>query len=123
MTDSFRLYNTKEIGSLQYVKYMLSLRIKCLDSKILRLNERCDLYKANHQSSDCEGKKGAINIDYNTQLQNILYDFLMSSQVPLEKFDVECGNLVEIADECEKKSVEIEMKRHAFLVQAEHLKK
>jgi len=46
----------------------------------------------------------------------------MSNQVSFDKFDVQCGNLVEKADECEKKSVEIEMKRHAIMVQAEHLK-
>ena len=32
------------------------------------------------------------------------------------------GDLVDKADECEKKLVEIEMKRHVIMVQAEHLK-
>jgi ribosomal protein L21E len=103
---------------LQYEKYMLSLRIKILENKI----SRCALYEANKPSSDCEGKKEVVHIDYNSQLQNILDDFLMSNQVSFEKFDVQCGNLVEKADECEKKLVEIEMKRHAIMVQAEHLK-
>jgi len=58
---------------------MLSLKIKCVDSKISRLNERCDHYEANQPGSNCEGKKEVINIDYNSQLQNILDDFLMSN--------------------------------------------
>jgi len=33
-----------------------------------------------------------INIDYNTQLQNILDDFLVSNQVSFEKFDVQCSD-------------------------------
>jgi len=88
MTDSFRLYFTKEIATLQYEKYMLSLKIKCVDSKISRLNARCDLYEANQPGSDCEGKKEVVNIDYHSRLQNILDDFLMSNQVSFEKFDV-----------------------------------
>ena len=80
MWGSRLLVDSEEIDILRYEKYMLSLKIKYLDNKISRLNERCDLYKANHQVSDFEGKKKAINIDYNTQLQNILDDFLMSNQ-------------------------------------------
>jgi len=45
-------------------------------------------YEANQSGSDCEGKKEVINIDYNTQLKNILDDFLMSNQVSFEKFNV-----------------------------------
>ncbi|KEH25872.1 hypothetical protein MtrunA17_Chr6g0464231 [Medicago truncatula] len=122
LVDRLRLYDTKEIVTLQYEKYLLSVKMKHCDDKISRLNTRCDLYEANQTNSDCEGKKEVVNIDYNCQLQNILDDFLISNQVSFEKFDVQCGNLVEKADECEKKSVEIEMKRHALLVQAEHLK-
>ena len=69
-----------------------------------------------------EEEHEVVNINYHCQLQNIFDDFLMSNQVSFEKFDVQCGNLVEKANECEMKSVEIEMKRHALLVQAEHLK-
>ena len=116
------LFDSEEINILRYEKYMLSLKIKYLDNKISRLNERSDLYEANQPGRDCEGKKEVVNIDYNSQLQNILDDFLMSNQVSFEKFDVQCGNLVEKADESEKKSVEIEMKRHAIMLQAEHLK-
>jgi len=107
---------------LQYEKYLLSWKIRNCDDEISRLNTRYDFFEANQPGSVCEGKKEMVNIDYNSQLQNILDDFLMSNQVSFEKFDVQCGNLVEKANECEKKLVKIEMKRHALLVQAEHLK-
>ncbi|AES87161.1 hypothetical protein MTR_4g022300 [Medicago truncatula] len=106
---------TEEIVTLQYEKYLLSVKMKHCNDKFSRLNMRCDLYEENQTDNDCEGKKEVVNIDYNSQLQNILDDLLMSNQVSFEKFDVLCGNLVEKADECEKKSVEIEMKRHALL--------
>jgi len=38
--------------------------------------------------SNCEGKKEVINIDYNTQLQNILDDFLVSNHISFEKCDL-----------------------------------
>ncbi|KEH41656.1 hypothetical protein MTR_1g053405 [Medicago truncatula] len=110
LVDMLHIYDTEEIVTLQYEKYMLSVKMKYCDDKISRLNTRCDVYEANQTYNDCEGKKVVVNIDYNSQLQNILDDFLMSNQVSFEKFDVQCGNLVEKADECEKKSVEIEMK-------------
>jgi len=90
---------------LQYEKYMLSLKIEYLDNTISRLNERCGRDEANQPGSDCEGKKELINIDYNTQLQNILDDFLMSNQVSFEKFEVQCSDLVEKAYESQKKFV------------------
>jgi len=105
LVDRLRLYDTEEIVTLQYEKYMLSLKIKYLDNKISRLNERCVRYEANQPGSDCEGKKEVINIDYNTQLQNTLDDFLMSNQVSFEKFDVQCGDLVEKAHESQRKLV------------------
>ncbi|AES69736.1 hypothetical protein MTR_3g034000 [Medicago truncatula] len=99
MIDRLHLYETKEIWSLQYEKYMISLKIKCLDSKISLLNERCDNYEVDQPSSNSEEKKEVINIDYNTQLQNILDDFLVSNQVSVEKFEVQCGDLVAKAHE------------------------
>jgi len=99
LVDMLRLYDTKEIVALQYEKYMLSLKIKYLDNKISRLKERCGRCEANQQGSNYEGKKEVINIDYNTQLQNILDDFFVSNQVSFEKFDVQCGDLVEKAHE------------------------
>jgi hypothetical protein len=84
MIDRVLLYDTEEIAKLQYEKYMLSFKIIILGNKI----SSCGHYKANQPSSNCEGKKEVINIDYNTQLQNILDDFLVSNQVSFEKFDV-----------------------------------
>jgi len=53
-----------------------------------------------------------INIDYNTQFQNILDDFLVSNQVSFEKFDVQCGDLVEKAHESQRKLVQIKNECH-----------
>jgi len=110
MIDRLRLYDIKEIVTLQYEKYLLSWKIKNCDDEISRLNTSCDLYEANQPCSDCEGKKEVINIGYNTQLQNILNDFLMSNQVSFEKYEVQCGNLVEKAYESQQKLVEMETK-------------
>lgn len=46
----------------------------------------------------------------------------MSNRVLYDKFDVPCGDLVEKTDECEKLLVEVEMMRHAIMVQVDHLK-
>ncbi|KEH26055.1 hypothetical protein MTR_6g043270 [Medicago truncatula] len=117
MIDRLRLYDTEKIWSLQYEKYMLSLKIKCLDSKISLLNESCGRCEANQLGSDCEGKKEVINIDYNTQLQNILDDFLVSNQVSFEKFDVQCGDLDEKTHESQRKLVKMETKCHKVVVE------
>ncbi|KEH28074.1 hypothetical protein MtrunA17_Chr5g0426191 [Medicago truncatula] len=117
MIDRLRLYDTKEIWSLQYEKYMISLKIKCLDSKISLLNERCDSYEVDQLSSNCKEKKEVINIDYNTQLQNILDDFLVSNQFSFDKFDVQCGDLVEKAQESQRKLVKMETECHKVVVE------
>jgi len=113
MIDRVLLYDTKEITKLQYEKYMLSFKIKILDNKI----SSCGHYEANQPGSDGEGKKEVINIDYNTQLQNILDDFLVSNQVLFEKFDVQCGDLVEKAHECQRKLVQMEIECHKVVVE------
>nr|ABO80925.1 hypothetical protein MtrDRAFT_AC144563g44v2 [Medicago truncatula] len=78
---------------------------------------RCGRYEANQPCSNCEEKKEVINIDYNTQLQNILDDFLVSNQVSFEKFDVQCGDLVEKAHESQKKLVQMETECHEVVVE------
>ena len=113
MIDRLLLYDTEEIAKLQYEKYMLSFKIKILDNKI----SSCGHYEANQPGSDGEGKKEVINIDYNTQLQNILDDFLVSNQVSFEKFDVQCGDLVEKAHESQRKLVQMESECHKVQVE------
>ena len=113
MIDRLLLYDTEEIAKLQYEKYMLSFKIKILDNKI----SSCGHYEANQPGSDGEGKKEVINIDYNTQLQNILDDFLVSNQVSFEKFDVQCGDLVEKAHESQRKLVQMEIECHKVVVE------
>ncbi|AES65908.2 hypothetical protein MTR_2g058650 [Medicago truncatula] len=117
MIDRLYLHDTKEIDILKYEKYMLSLKIGYLDRKISRLNERCGRYEGDQPGSNCEEKKEVINIDYNTQLQNILDDFLVSNQVLFEKFDVQCSNLVEKAHESQKKLVQMETECHKVVVE------
>jgi len=97
-------------------KYLFSWKIKQWDKKISRLNARCNLYEANHQGTDCEGLKELIIIDYNTQLQNILDDFLRLNQVSFEKFEVQCGDLVEKSYESQQKLVEMETECQATVV-------
>ena len=113
MIDRLLLYDTEEIAKLQYEKYMLSFKIKILDNKI----SSCGHYEANQPGSDGEGKKEVINIDYNTQLQNILDDFLVSNQVLFEKFDVQCGDLVEKAHESQRKLVQMKSECHKVEVE------
>ncbi|AES97384.2 hypothetical protein MTR_5g053480 [Medicago truncatula] len=115
LVDRLHLYDTEEIVTLEYENYLLSWKIKQWDNQISRLNARCDLHEANHQGTDCEGLKELINIDYNTQLQNILDDFLILNQVPFEKFEVQCGDLVRKANECEKQLVEMETECHVVV--------
>jgi hypothetical protein len=118
LADRLRLYDTEEIVTLQYEKYMLSLKIKYLDSIISLLNERCGRYEANQPGSNCEGKKEVIDIDYNTKLQNILDDFLVSiNQVSFEKFDLQCGDLVEKSHESQRKLVQMETECHEVVVE------
>ena len=113
MIDRVLLYDTEEIAKLQYEKYMLSFKIKILDNKI----SSCGHYEVNQPGSDGEGKKEVINIDYNTQLQNILDDFLVSNQVSFEKFDVQCGDLVEKAHESQRKLVQMKSECHKVEVE------
>ena len=111
-----RLYDTEEIVTLQYEKYMLSLKIKYLDNKISRLNKKNDRYEAYQPGSDCEWKKEVTNIDYNTQLQNILDDFLVSNQVSFEKFDLQCGDLVQKAHDSQRALIQMEIECHKVVV-------
>jgi len=116
LVNRLRLYDTEEIVMLEYEKYLLSWKIKQWDNQISRLNARCDLYEANHQSTDCQGLKKFINVDYNTQLQNILDDFLRLNQVSFVKFEVQCGDLVEKAYRSQQKLVEMETECQATVV-------
>ena len=116
LVDRLRLYDIKEIVTSKYEKYLVSWKIKQWDSQISRLNARCDLCEANHQGTNCEGLKELINIDYNTQLQNILYDFLRLNQVSFDKFEVQCGDLVEKAYESQQKLVAIETECQAIVM-------
>ncbi|KEH29547.1 hypothetical protein MTR_4g045603 [Medicago truncatula] len=117
MIDRLYLDDTEDICMLQYEKYILSLKIEYLDNKISRLNERCGRYEVDQPGSNCEEKKEVINIDYNTQLQNILDVFLVSNQVSFEKFDVQCGDLVAKAHESQRMLVKMETECHEVMLE------
>ena len=58
-----------------------------------------------------------VDINYNSQLQTILDEFLRSNRVSFEKFEVQCGDLVEIAYESRKKLVEVATECQTILVE------
>jgi hypothetical protein len=115
LVDRLRLYDTEEIVTLEYENHLLSWKIEQRDNQISRLNARC-AHEANLQGTKWEGLKEHINMDYNTQLQNILDDFLGLNQDSFEKFEVQCSDLVEKAYESQQKWVEMETDRQGTVV-------
>ena len=119
------IHNTFELirhnfNILCYEKLMVSLHIKDLET---RLSITCEFCGGYHGGLFCEEQyivkekeQEVVNIDYNSQLQNILDNFLMSNQVSFEKFEVQCGNLVEKAYESHQKLVEMESECQATVV-------
>ena len=91
------------------------------------MKERCVFFLANYHNDDCEESclkekfHKVVNIDYNFQHKNILDEFFSSNQGSFDGFEVECGNLVEKANECEK-LVEMVMEHHAIAIEQEKLK-
>ena len=49
MINKLRLYDTEEIVTLEYEKYLLSRKIQHWDDKISRLNAICGCYEANQR--------------------------------------------------------------------------
>jgi hypothetical protein len=121
------LLDCEGIGVICYHLCLLSYEQKEVNRRLKRLKERCGFCGANHQNDYCddyclkEEKREVINIDYNFELKNILDEFLCSHQGSFDEFEVECGNLVEKTNLCEK-LVEIEIERHAIGVEEENLK-
>jgi len=121
MWDCRPLIDYEEIQILCYEKYQISLHIKDLER---RLSMCCDFCGGYHGSLFCEEqyivkekKQKVVDIDYNTQLQNILDDFLVSNQVSLEKFNLQCGDLVEKSHESQRKFVQMETECHEVVVE------
>jgi hypothetical protein len=112
--------DSEEIDILRYEKYMISLHIKDLET---RLSMSCEFYGGYHGGFFCEEQfivkekeQDVVNIDYNSQLQTILDEFLMLNRVSYEKFAFQCGNLVEKAYESQQKLVEMETECQAAVV-------
>jgi len=119
MWDIRSLVDSEEIEILGYEKCMISLNIKDLET---RLSMCCDFFGGYHCSTFCEEQyivkekeQEVVNIDYNTQLQSLLDDFLVSNQVSFEKFDIQCGDLVEKTHESQRKLVQMQTKCHEYV--------
>jgi len=74
---------------------------------------RCEICGNNRQSDYCKEhclekeEQQVISNDYKVEFENLLDEFLRLSRVTFDKFEVQCGELV---DKFENKLVEIEMK-------------
>ncbi|PNX64406.1 hypothetical protein L195_g054002 [Trifolium pratense] len=122
------LIDSEEIGILRYQLLRSRLEEKYREIDIKRLKERCVYCDQNH---DCEYNKKpcskdeepqVVMINCNSQLESILDEFWWSNQVPCDRFEVQCDNLMEKANESEKKLVEMEMKHHVIVVEEENSK-
>lgn len=122
-----RLLDCEGIGIICYQLCLLKYEQEDVNRRLKRLKERCGFFGANHHNDDCEESclkekfHKVINIDYNFQLKNILDEFFSSNQGSFDGFEVECGNLVEKVNECEK-LVEMVMEHHAIVIEHEKLK-
>ena len=117
--DNF-LLDCEGIGIICYQLCLLKYEQDEVNRRLKRLKERCVFFGA-EQFCLKEEKPEVINIDYNFQLKNILDEFLRSNQVAFDGFGVECSNLVEKANACEK-LVESEIEHCAIVVEEEDLK-
>ena len=82
------LIDSEEIGILCYEKWMLSLHLKALES---RLNLSCELCGGYHNSDYCDKhfiEHQVIYIDYDSELKTILVEFLRLNQVSFDIFEV-----------------------------------
>ncbi|KAK2353096.1 hypothetical protein QL285_090761 [Trifolium repens] len=114
------LLDCEGIGIICYQLCLLKYEQEEVNRRLKRLKERCVFFGA-EQFCLKEEKPEVINIDYNFQLKNILDEFLRSNQVAFDGFGVECSNLVEKANACEK-LVESEIEHCAIVVEEEDLK-
>jgi hypothetical protein len=115
LAERLRPWETEESIKGAYERYMLSLKINVLDSLTLMIQERCSLYEAKQPVSPGEGEKEEIDNDCN--LKNSVNDFLISNQALFEKYDVQCGDRVEKAHECQRKLVKMEKEYHNLVVE------
>lgn len=114
------LVDTEEIIIFLYENYKLSLRKKDWD---VRLKVRCDFHNDYYKEHCVEKERQhVINIDYSSELDNFLDEFLRFNQVSFDQFEVQCVNLVEKVHQSEKKLVEIETELHAIVMERENLK-
>jgi hypothetical protein len=115
------LVDCEEIAIVRYQLCRLAYEQSWVNGELQRLKVRYDHHTNYCEKPYIEEKREVINIDYNFQLNNILDEFLRSNQVAFDEFGVECSNLVEKANLCEK-MVESKMEHCAIIVEEEDLK-
>ncbi|KAK2361819.1 hypothetical protein QL285_086932 [Trifolium repens] len=116
-----RLVDSEEIAIIRYQLCLLAYEQRWVIEELQRLKVRYG-----HRTNYCEKpyieeEHEVININYNFQLIKFLNEFLKLHQGSFGGFEVECGNLVTKASECEK-LVEMRIKRHVIWVEEEILK-
>ncbi|KAK2356293.1 hypothetical protein QL285_093638 [Trifolium repens] len=67
------------------------------------------LEEAHHEEEDKEEEQDKLFPNYDSQLQNILDEFMKTNRASFDKFEAQCGNHVENAYAMEKQLVEREM--------------
>ncbi|KAK2395289.1 hypothetical protein QL285_057034 [Trifolium repens] len=111
-----RLVDSEEISMIRYQLCRLGYKQRWINEDLQRLKVRYD-----HRTNYCEKPyieedHEVINIHYNVQLIKFLDEFLKFHQGSFSGFEVECGNRVTKANECEK-LVEMRTKHHVIWVE------
>jgi hypothetical protein len=84
---------------------------------VLRSDDKED---AHHEKEDKEDDHDKLLPNYDSQLENILDEFLKNNQVSFEQFEAQCKNLVEKAYDVERQLVEMVMLQHAVVEKEEN---
>ncbi|KAK2388885.1 hypothetical protein QL285_062522 [Trifolium repens] len=116
-----RLIDSEEIAIIRYQLCLLAYEQRWVNEELQRLKVRYGHHTNYCEKPYIEEEHEVININYNFQLIKFLNEFLKLHQGSFGGFEVECGNLVTKASECEK-LVEMRIKRHVIWVEEEILK-
>ena len=116
-----RLVDSEEIAIIRYQLCLLAYEQRWVNEELQRLKVRYDHHTNYCEKPYIEEEHEVINIHYNIQLIKFLDEFLKFNQGSFGGFEVECGNLVTKASECEK-LVEMRTKHHVIWVEEEILK-
>ncbi|KAK2426935.1 hypothetical protein QL285_025554 [Trifolium repens] len=116
-----RLVDSEEIGIIRYQLCLLAYEQRWVNEELQRLKVRYDHHTNYCEKPYIEEEHEVFNIHCNVQLIKFLDEFLKFHQGSFRGFEVECGNLVTKANECEK-LVEMRTKHRVIWVEEEILK-